>query len=391
MKHTVLSVSVWATLITTGFSQSRESARRGLPFLRPDDQQILQKQSEGFFKAIDPIADKTGENAVNVFSSGRMVARGTVTADGVLTKWSELVSKGDNIWVIGHDGVKRDAFVKGVYLEYDLALLDYGGGLSAVDIKQAEAVKPGEFLIAVGPAKEAHGLGIVSVAPRSLRESDKAFLGVRMDFNPIKGGGVRLESVEKGSAAARAGLVSGDVVTQVNEKKVDGLHEMGNFLQSLKPGDQMVLHFRRNAREFSVDVVLGARPERGQFSPQRLKQMKRMGGTINDVAEGFPDVLQSDMQIEALDAGSPVFDLDGKFVGLVVARASRIKTYIITADKLAIQLEKEPNMSVGLEKKTRLIDRRKAGITAVEAKELRQLGNIIERAKRRILEIENRE
>lgn len=391
MKHIVLSLSIWSALIATGFSQSRESARRGLPFLKPADQQILKKQSDGFFKVIDPIADKTGQHAVNVFSSGKMVARGTVTTKGVLTKWSELVSKGDNIWVIGHDGVKRDASVKGVYLEYDLALLDYGGGLSAVDMKQTKAVEPGEFLIAVGPAKEAHGLGIVSVAPRSLRESDKAFLGVRMDFNPIKGGGVRLESIEKGSAADRAGLASGDVVSQVNGKKVDGIHEMGSFLQSLKPGDQVALDLRRDDREISVDVILGARPEMEQFSSKRMEEMKRMGGTINDVAEGFPDVLQSDMQIGALDAGCPVFNLDGKFVGLVVAKASRIKTYIITADKLTLQLKKKPTMSASLEKKTGLIDQPKAGITAAETKELRQLRNIIERAERRILEIESQE
>ena len=391
MKHMVLSFGVCCALVVTGFSQSRESARRGLPYLKPLDQKILQKQSDSFFKAIDPIADMTGEHAVNVFSSGRMVARGTVTSEGVLTKWSELVSKGDKIWVVGHDGAKRDAFVKGVYLEYDLALLDYGGGLKAVEMKDSKAVEPGEFLIAVGPAREAHGLGIVSVAPRSLRESDKAFLGVRMDFNPVKGGGVRLESVERASAAARAGLVAGDVVTQVNDKKVDGLHEMGNFLQALKPGDQMLLHFRRDDREFSVDVILGARPEREQFSPQRMKKMKRMGGTINDVAEGFPNVLQSDMQIDAIDAGCPVFDLDGEFVGLVVARASRIKTYIITADKLAIQLKEKPDMTASLEKQTYLIDQRKAGITPAQAKELRQLRKVIERAEQRILEIESRE
>ncbi|MEO1857756.1 MAG: PDZ domain-containing protein [Rubritalea sp.] len=390
MKHVIFYLCVLSALIATSFSQSRELSRRGLPFLRAADQQILQQQSDGFFKAIDPIADMAGVHAVNVFSSGKMVARGTVTAEGILTKWSELVSRGDSIWVVGHDGVKRHSFVKGVYLEYDLALLDYGGGLPAVELKQANTVALGDFLIAVGPAREAHGLGVVSVTARSLRESDKAFLGVRMDFNPIKGGGVRLESVEKGSAAARAGLVAGDVVTQVNGKKVDGLHEMGNFLQSLKPGDQIVLHFRRDKREFSVDVILGARPEVKQFSPQRMKQMKRMGGTINDVAEGFPDVLQSDMQIEAIDAGSPVFDLDGNFAGLVVAKASRIKAYIITPDKLSLQLETKPDMTASLEKQTRLIDQRREGISPAEAKELRQLRDIIERAERRIFEIESK-
>ena len=102
-------------------------------------------------------------------------------------------------------------------------------------------------------------------------------------------------------------------------------------------------------------------------------------------------MLQSDMQIEALDAGSPVFDLDGCFVGVVVARASRIKTYIITADKLAIQLEAKPDMTAGIDKQTRLVDQRGDRVTPAEANELRQLHNIMERAKRRILEIEGRE
>jgi ABC-type uncharacterized transport system ATPase subunit len=48
-------------------------------------------------------------------------------------------------------------------------------------------------------------------------------------------------------------------------------------------------------------------------------------------------------------------------------------------------------MSASLEKKTGLIDRPKAGITAAETKELGQLRNIIERAERRILEIESQE
>ncbi|MFD2158649.1 S1C family serine protease [Rubritalea tangerina] len=358
--------------------------------MRTEDQKVLGLQADQFFKAIEPLSKEAGKHAVNVFSNGRMVSRGTVTKEGILTKWSELVSKGDRIWVVGHDGSKHEAFVKAVYLEYDLALLDYGSGLPAVDLGAETDLNLGEFLLAVGPAKDAHGFGVVSVLPRSLRESDKAFLGVRMDFNPVSGGGVRLESVERGSAAARAGLRPGDVVTQVNGIKVNGLHEMGNNLQTLRPGDQVGIQFLRDGKAFQVDVVLGARPELKQYSPQRMKQMKRMGGAINEVAEGFPEVLQSDMQVDAIDAGSPVFDLDGRFVGIIVARASRIKTYIVPADKIIQQLEKEPDMTASMQKQAQLIEQRRSGLSAAEAQEIRRLREMIQRAERRILEIESR-
>ena len=253
---------------------------------------------------------------MNVYSLGSMVARGTVTEQGVLTKWSELVAKGEQIWIVGHDGVRRDAYVKAVYLEYDLALLEYGGGLPAVDFEKVSEERVGEFIFAVGPAKDAHGFGVVSVAPRSLRETDKAFLGVRSDANPVDGGGVRLQEVVADTPAAHAGLRSGDVITQVNGKVVDGNYAFGALLQNMQPGELVKLEIQRRGKLYKTEVVLGARSDdQKRFSPARMQQMKRMGGSINNVAEGFPEVLQSDMQVEAQDAGCPVFDIDGNFCG----------------------------------------------------------------------------
>ena len=370
-----------------GNAQNQELAKRGLPFLRHSDQQFLADQSDDFYKVIEPLSQKKGEHAVNVYSAGKMVGRGTVTSSGIVTKWSELVSKGRQIHVVGHDGVKRKSYVKAVYLDYDLALLDSDGELPAVDFKNSNIPEVGRFLLTVGPAKDSHGFGIVSVAPRSLRESDKAFLGVRMDFRPVSGGGVRLLSATKGGAAEQAGLQKGDIVLKVNELAVDGLYEMGTVLQKLTPGEKVVLHFRRGDQIFAVDTVLGNRPEMKSEEPQRMKEMKRMGGSVNKVAEGFPRVLQSDMQLDSEDAGGPVFDLDGNFVGLIVARASRIKTYIITAENLAEQLQKKPDMTA-----SRPIAQPVSQLEMKEASkfqsEVQQLKEIIKRAERRISELE---
>ncbi|WP_169334295.1 PDZ domain-containing protein [Rubritalea marina] len=327
--------------------EPRDLAERGLPFVRPSDQQKLVEQADSFFQALDPISESLGKYAVNVFSNGKMVARGTVVDDGVLTKWSELVARGSDIWVLGHDGVKREARVVAVYLDYDFALLDYGGGLDSVTQAELnESLDLASFMMAVGPSGKAHGFGVLSVAERSLRETDKAFLGVRMSMNPVEGGGVLLEYVEQDSGAGRAGLQQGDVVKRINETMIHGMHEMGGYLQKLTPGTQVDIEVMRDGQNQVVEVLLGARPDLKRFSPERMKQMKRMGGTINGVAEGFPDILQSDMQVEARDAGSPVFDIDGKFVGVVAARSSRIKTYIVSADDMFAELAGEPDKRV---------------------------------------------
>ncbi|MFT5905403.1 MAG: hypothetical protein ACI9E1_001000, partial [Cryomorphaceae bacterium] len=41
--------------------------------------------------------------------------------------------------------------------------------------------------------------------------------------------------------------------------------------------------------------------------------------------------------------GAPIVDLNGDFVGVVVAKASRIKTYIIEGDKLDELLNSDPD------------------------------------------------
>ena len=389
----VISIATSAMLTAALSAQSSlDLAQRGLPFVRPNDQKKLVEQSDSFFKVLDPISERLGQYAVNVFSNGKMVARGTVLEVGVLTKWSELVSKGSNIWIVGNDGVKRKAKVVAVYLDYDFALLDYDGGLPAVnEVARQENVELGSFLMAVGPSGQAHGFGVLSVAERSLRETDKAFLGVRMSMNPVNGGGVLLEHVENDSAADRAGLMSGDVVKRIGETEIDGMHEMGAFLQKLSPGTRIEVEIMRDGVPQVTDVLLGARPDFKRYSPERMKQMKRMGGTINGVAEGFPDVLQSDMQIDAADAGSPVFDIDGKFVGIVASRSSRIKTYLVSADDMFDRVAGTPDKRVAGFRQAEGNDPfPKASTTNNQqlAQERQQLQDIIEKAQGRLREIE---
>ena len=50
------------------------------------------------------------------------------------------------------------------------------------------------------------------------------------------------------------------------------------------------------------------------------------------------------MELEAQDAGMPVVDLEGRIVGMVIARAGRISTLILPGDDIAEILKKEPEV-----------------------------------------------
>lgn len=336
LKNTVMAISYLAFSANPLLAQDRERAARGLPFVSELDAKVLRTQSNSFFKAMTPLAMEKGKHAVNVMFGRRQLVRGTVTEQGILTKWSEVNTYRANLSIVGYDGVRYPVVVDQVFKAHDLVLLRYSGKLPAVAIETPQPnLRLGSFLVAVVPTLEAQGLGVVSVAPRSLREQDKAFLGVHMDYRNVEGGGVLLRSIERGSAAAAAGLNAGDVVTKVNQKPVNGLLEMSNFLQQLSPGQVIPIEIRRRGKTLLVRAELKSRPQLRRIPQSRMNRMKTMGGPINKVSEGFPQVIQTDMQLSPTDVGAPVFDLDGKFIGIVAARASRIKTYIIPASQLS--------------------------------------------------------
>jgi hypothetical protein len=60
-----------------------------------------------------------------------------------------------------------------------------------------------------------------------------------------------------------------------------------------------------------------------------------MGGEPNLVNSGFSRVVQSDMKIQSNQVGGPVVDLQGKIIGVTLARADRTKTYLMSGSAVA--------------------------------------------------------
>jgi S1-C subfamily serine protease len=63
-----------------------------------------------------------------------------------------------------------------------------------------------------------------------------------------------------GSPAADAGLQEGDIITAINDERIDATHSLDDVLIPYSPGDQLSLTVLRDNRPSDVDLKLGTRP-----------------------------------------------------------------------------------------------------------------------------------
>jgi membrane-associated protease RseP (regulator of RpoE activity) len=372
-------------------------AQRGedeVPLMRPDERRTVDKQSADFSDALTPILKEAAKSAVRIWGKDRrgepaLLAYGTVVGDGsqVLTKWSEISDSEGNLQIQAGDRASFRAEVAGVFSDEDLALLDVGNGLKVtlggenftesafeklVPVKFHKGdLSLGRFLTAPQPNGKLAAFGVVAVLERNLRETDQAHLGIMADPE-YRGDGVKIANVQPEYGAAEAGLQAGDVILKVNDRTISGLQELKNSLSDKHPGEKVTLTVESAGKERSVEVALSNRPVFGQFSGDRLNQMEIMGGKPNRVRGGFSRVVQSDMQIEYNQVGGPVADLEGRVVGITMARADRTRTYIMGSEAVMDLLKGKSDTvaearTKGELKKQQLADQNRAMIPQMRA------------------------
>ena len=66
-------------------------------------------------------------------------------------------------------------------------------------------------------------------------------------------------AVTAGSAAAKAGIRGGDIILEINGKKITVRNSMSKIVQEYNPGDKITLHILRDDKEQDVEVILGQR------------------------------------------------------------------------------------------------------------------------------------
>lgn len=314
------------------FDVDRETAPKvALPEGDQPDGPTPQAYSElaALARQFEDLEQKLDDACILITSDTGDEERNAIVGTKVLgTSWvlskSSAVGTSPEVKVDGEsvvlDVVQRDA-------ANDLVLLKAPQAYTAgVDLKVSPADLPmGTFLL----TPDGDGVGFVSVvgspAFRSAKQSSRGYLGV-MPATYRDNEGALLNQVMENGAARRAGLLVGDVIIKLNDTMIRSHSDMRNFLSRSDPNATITAILRREEEELTKSITLGAPPSSSRHAADQMEKSVRR--------DGFTEVLTHDADLNPSKCGGPVFDLDGRFVGLNIARNSRIRSYAIPAARV---------------------------------------------------------
>jgi serine protease Do len=296
----------------------------------------------------------TGAEVVKVFESQRAVLQTSsasivdgrteagygvvISADGhILTKASEFQElKKPSITV---DRTKyEDVKLLAIDPEWDVALVKIeASGLVPVVHAPTSDVPQGTWVVANGATSRTTRralAGIVSAKIREIPASGGAALGVVLS---AKSKALEIEEVNEKSGAREAGLQKGDVILTINGKPVKNIGQIAEALKDRKAGSMVKITYRRGKEEKSADVRLAAR---GEMFTDQMNRNDMMSGDFSKRRSGFPRVLQHDILGSSKIVGGPLLDLEGRCIGMNIARANRAESFAIPVEDLKALAER---------------------------------------------------
>ena len=255
-----------------------------------------------------------------------------IDASGVLlAKDSDVGRSSDAIDVILPIGttvraqrVARDRTLDVVVLRID------GEDLVAVEWAGDAVPGSGTIVISASPEWNRESWGIVALD--TLREGAidglSGFLGIRVEQGAPDGPGLRIEQSTIGSPAWVAGLRAGDRVLRLDGQPVSAQGDIGRIVRSYGGGELLLIDLERDGSPMSVLTRVTVRPD-----DRRIAQSTQLFPASRR-ASGFGAVLQHETPLPCMSMGGPLLDLDGRAVGINIARPDRTATYALPASRV---------------------------------------------------------
>ena len=250
------------------------------------------------------VADATGGSITVKFTNGRSVkgtvvgtdpsddlavvrAQGITDATPATLGTSSSLHVGDTVLAIGSPLGLEGSVTSGIVSALNRILDEGSGGARIADAIQTDAaINPGNSggalldasgkVVGINTAiaslgsngtSQSGNIGVGFAIPIDTakqvvadilagRTPSHAMLGVQV--SDAQGGGALISSVTSGSAADKAGLKAGDVVTQVGDSKVTDGDTLASAVRSHKAGDKVSVTYTRAGATHSVTVTLGS-------------------------------------------------------------------------------------------------------------------------------------
>jgi len=194
--------------------------------------------------------------------------------------------------------------IRGEVIGINTAIYTQSGGYMgvgfAIPINMAKQVK--DQLIKYGRVKRSY-LGIY------IQEVDK---DIAESFGLDKSEGILVSQVMEDSAAEEAGIQSGDIILEMNGKKVGKLQEFRSNVAAIPPGTRVELRIFRNGKYKNITAVTRELPDSsGEVGASEPSIYKKLGLTVSELDEetaqqlGYED--EEGVVITDVRQGSPAW------------------------------------------------------------------------------------
>jgi serine protease Do len=232
----------------------------------------------------------------------------------------------------------REPKILAIDLEWDVVLIKIDAeGLEPVVFAPTSEVSEGTWVVANGATSRTRRramAGIVSAKIREIPASGGPALGVVLKTDSKE---LEIEQVNEKSGAHEAGLQGGDVIVSIAGEDVKNYKDIGEVLKDRKAGSTVEVTVRRGDEKLTFEVRLAAKSE---LFTEQMNRNDMMSGDFSNRRSGFPRVLQHDILGSSKIVGGPLLDLDGRCLGMNIARANRAESFAIPVEDLKALAER---------------------------------------------------
>ncbi|MCP4934217.1 MAG: PDZ domain-containing protein [bacterium] len=209
-----------------------------------------------------------------------------------------LLKLGERIIVIGYPLGKEIKAVPAFATELNDAIpsvfgrfirtdADTGSGMSGAAIVNLRGEVVGQLIEHKGPTgKQQHAQPARSIEPvimqlRKFGEMRRGWLGVQIQkvsenmvkpFGLSRAEGSMLANIIPGGPASKAGLKAGDIILEIEGKRIKDMYELAATVAAIPPGTKVNVKLWRDGKEKTLTVKLGKKPP-----PTATKQSKSTG------------------------------------------------------------------------------------------------------------------
>ncbi len=293
------------------------------------------------------------QSSAAIYRNRKPIGYGVVmSTDGyILVKNSELFELNEEL----KDTLKNDLTIiideerhVGIKLiasdtEWDLAVIKIDAE-NLIPIQWAEhaEINQGTWVVTNGSSSMKHrrvNVGIISANAREVKGAPPVMLGLAL-LDDKEAKGIKITQVADNSGAKEAGVLKGDIIKAFDGQDVTTREQIIEIIREKKPGDFVDVKMLRKDKIETLSMELRPRSEIAGDETQAKTKNDAMSGKFSARRDSFPKALQHDIDQAPRQTGGPLLDLEGKAVGINIARANRAESFAIPAKEALIVYKK---------------------------------------------------